>query len=422
MPPRGKTAPVAADPRLVAVIGDIHGDAGHAEAVIGQAAALLPGEASPLFLQAGDLALPPCHRFLRRVSAALDEADARMVFLDGNHDDHQWLARVVVQAAGRPGPLLVAPRVWYAPRGTRWRWHGRTWLAAGGGVSVDRVARHSGRDWWAAEEITDRQEAAIAAAGPADVVLAHDAPTAGLPDLPLPAPWWHPSDLDRAVAHSARLQRIVAAAGARHVIHGHYHVRHDTDVSLGYGPVRVTGLSCAGHARSCAVLDVAAMEWQDPGGPRTVLVTGPRDWPHPEKVARYLEDVAARHPCRPLVLVHGQCDPVDRSTGDRVAWEIAACWPDSARDRLLGADWQAAVAAGRRGWAVRGVPADWSRGAAGGPERNARMAAGGADECAAFLGPCTRPSCRRETAHYSHGTANCRRLAEEAGIPVRVIR
>ena len=41
----------------------------------------------------------------------------------------------------RPGPdgrEQVTGRIWHLPRGHRWRWHGRDWLALGGAVSLDR--------------------------------------------------------------------------------------------------------------------------------------------------------------------------------------------------------------------------------------------------------------------------------------------
>jgi hypothetical protein len=54
-------------------------------------------------------------------------------------------------------------------------------------------------------------------------------------------------------------------------------------------------------------------------------------------------------------------------------------------------------------------PADWSRGKRGGPERNARMVAAGADVCLAFPLPGSR------------GTVDCMRKAQAAGIPVLTV-
>lgn len=74
-----------------------------------------------------------------------------------------------------------------------------------------------------------------------------------------------------------------------------------------------------------------------------------------------------------------------------------------------GADTYADVVARTFGFHVEVHPADWQReGKAAGPLRNARMVALGADVCLAFpLG-------------IAAGTRHCMRLAEKAGIPVKI--
>lgn len=59
-------------------------------------------------------------------------------------------------------------------------------------------------------------------------------------------------------------------------------------------------------------------------------------------------------------------------------------------------------------WDVERYPADWTQGHRGGPIRNARMVATGADQCVAFPAP------------GSTGTWDCVRKAVAAGIPTHV--
>jgi hypothetical protein len=67
--------------------------------------------------------------------------------------------------------------------------------------------------------------------------------------------------------------------------------------------------------------------------------------------------------------------------------------------------------------------ADWSRlRRAAGPVRNQVMVDAGADVCAAFIMACTSLRCLRLKPHNTHGTADCIRRAEKAGIPVRRFR
>ena len=74
------------------------------------------------------------------------------------------------------GRVPVRPGIFHLPRGHRWAWHGRRWLACGGGVSLDKACRREGSDWWPQEEITDEQERALVGGGVADVMVCHDCP------------------------------------------------------------------------------------------------------------------------------------------------------------------------------------------------------------------------------------------------------
>ena len=126
-----------------------------------------------------------------------------------------------------------------------------------------------------------------------------------------------------------------------------------------------------------------------PPAPR-LLLTGSRAWVDVDTI-RYALDAALSAYGRQfgredITLVHGACH---LGGADMIADEV---W---------------------RGW---GLPVELHparRDAAGrllGPERNAEMVALGAALCLAFPLPGSR------------GTANCMRLAREAGIPVRVFR
>lgn len=117
-----------------------------------------------------------------------------------------------------------------------------------------------------------------------------------------------------------------------------------------------------------------------------VIVTGSRRWRDRKAVYDALNAVYEAH--GRFVLVHGAC-----STG---ADEWAQVWADVAGQSL--------------GCEVERHPAAWeTRGRKAGPERNQRMIAAGADLVLAFPLPGGR------------GTQHTIRLAEEAGIEVKVI-
>lgn len=263
------------DPERIVVAGDWHGRTLWAQKVIWEAKTLLADqEDHRVILHCGDFGIwpgPNGAAYLDTVSLALDQADADLYFVDGNHEDFSILDRhgAPQKAAGVPVPfapsvsLPTSPVKWMW-RGYRWTWHGRTWLACGGGVSLDKAARNEGTSWFPQEEITAEQEAAIIAAGPADILVCHDCPAGVRHSFPPPPAWWDLRDLARSDAHQERLQRIVDAVQPRWVIHGHLHRHYARTVDFGYGPVHVTGLNCDGEPGNYAVLNVKTMTWEAP--------------------------------------------------------------------------------------------------------------------------------------------------------------
>lgn len=218
-----------ADPSRIVVAGDWHANRSWACAVIGMLPDLLP-----------------------------DESPRRIV-----HEDHDQLSAHLA-TCGQGVSITIAGRVHWLPRGYRWSWHGRTWLALGGATSVDRPIRTPGVDWWPEEAITYRQGVEVMAGGPADVMVTHDCP-AGVPmALPKPPAWW---EMEPAENHRDVLAGIVAEVRPRWLMHGHYHLAHNTTVAMAHGEMQVTGLAADGAlAGNYRLLNVRTMEWETPGG------------------------------------------------------------------------------------------------------------------------------------------------------------
>jgi hypothetical protein len=251
-------------PGHILVAGDWHGNREWALSVIKRAPQLLPGEQTRLIVHLGDFGIWPGiegRRYLDSVSAVLEMVNAQLWFVDGNHEDHTQLAQAAYSAVP-DGRVAIRPNVHHLPRGYRWEWQGHTWLACGGGVSLDKAGRAEGIDWWPAEEITSGQEAALVAGGHAEVMVCHDCPSCVDHSFPRPPSWWAPADLARNDAHRERLQRIVDAVRPSHLMHGHLHRAYQRTCDFGYGPVQVTGLASDGSLRNFAVLDVESMTFE----------------------------------------------------------------------------------------------------------------------------------------------------------------
>jgi hypothetical protein len=263
---RGPGAGLALDqfPGHILLAGDWHGNREWALNVIRRVPQLLSGEQTRLILHVGDFGIWPGvegRRYLDSVSAVLNLVNAQLWFVDGNHEDHPQLAQMA-RAAAPDGRVAVRANVYHLPRGYRWQWRGRTWLACGGGVSLDKAGRAEGIDWWPQEEITNGQELALIAGGHADVMVCHDCPSSVVHTFPRPPSWWAPTDMARNDAHRARLQRIVDAVRPSDLVHGHLHRAYQRTCDFGYGPVQVTGLAADGSLRNFAVLDVATLTVQ----------------------------------------------------------------------------------------------------------------------------------------------------------------
>lgn len=105
----------------------------------------------------------------------------------------------------------------------------------------------------------------------------------------------------------------------------------------------------------------------------------------------------------PLVVVHGHCG----GGGDKFADE----WALEKKADGFPVDVE-------RHPAQNHPTQDFGPWPAAGPKRNKYMVGLGADECLAFIGPCTSPKCKRPMPHGSHGATGCADAARKAGITV----
>lgn len=264
-------------PEKVVLAGDWHGNTRWAWNVVAAAAEALKDEPEKHIIQLGDFGYwprdPAGMHFLEELQAAAEDADLWVRFIDGNHEDHPMLP-----ACGGSLPVLgPASRISYVPRGTRWRWHDRMWLALGGAVSIDRTERKEGVSWFPEEAITQEQARAAMAGGLADVMLTHDCPANVELYLPqLPKAWL--GQQRPAQEHRQLLQAVTDAVLPSHLFHGHYHMAYSkrvaqaggenqsSDSHARYGSqsldgsCRVTGLAADGDQLNWLIVSTQTME------------------------------------------------------------------------------------------------------------------------------------------------------------------
>lgn len=219
---------------FIAVAGDWHGNLGWAL----RALKIAHAAGARTVVQLGDFGYwrrdPATTKYLRRLERQLAELEMRLLWVDGNHEDHVLLRS---QPLDEDGARPISEHVTHLPRGYRWTWPGpdgtpRIWLALGGAVSMDRDNRTRGRSWWPEEAITDQDIERAASGGRADVMVTHDAPH-GVAVPGSHNTGWPDTAVADAQGHRRRLRAGVDVVRPHELWHGHYHVRYDGQLDLG---------------------------------------------------------------------------------------------------------------------------------------------------------------------------------------------
>lgn len=210
----------------IAVAGDWHGNQRWAVKMVD----LVGAAGIRTLLHVGDFGLfraPYSKTYLNTLEKAAGAADVMIWITDGNHEDHDW--RLELEAVNGGRPAKIRPHIWLLPRGHRWSHAGRSFLSFGGAPSIDFMWRGKG-SWWASEVVTEQDIDRAIAGGPADIMIAHDAPapaTRAVDSIrasnPMGFPW---KALSYAATGTAAMTRAYDGVKPKLFFHGHYHV-HD---------------------------------------------------------------------------------------------------------------------------------------------------------------------------------------------------
>ncbi|WP_100513995.1 metallophosphoesterase family protein [Mycobacteroides abscessus] len=227
-------------PSRVLIAGDWHGNGHWATGVIAYAHT----RRCDVIIHLGDFGfardIPDTRAYLDEVQQALEDTDLRLLWVDGNHEDHDRLNALDIDPIS--GLRFITSRIAHLPRGFRWSWHGQTWLALGGAHSIDRLQLKEGVSWWPTERLSLTDVNQAIAGGPADIMVCHDCPDrVGLPRL---RGQWPTKDLAMSNENRRLLGTVVDAVQPKWLFHGHFHRRYDGDRVSGDGwRTSIVGLS-----------------------------------------------------------------------------------------------------------------------------------------------------------------------------------
>lgn len=233
--------PFPRDVSRVAFAGDWHADTRYAARAIHWAAK----QGTQVVVHTGDFGYRFTPGFLAELDRAAERAGLVVMFVDGNHEDFDFL---LAQPVSDDGVRRLTSRVWHLPRGLRWRWSDLTFLALGGATSLDREWRVPGAEWWYQEALRPSDVESALRGGLVDVMITHDSPAGvqvpGTAGNPLGFPQ---QALDEAYLHRRALADVVEAVRPGWLWHGHFHVRYTAELTLPDGTVcQVRGLGMNG--------------------------------------------------------------------------------------------------------------------------------------------------------------------------------
>lgn len=242
-------------PSKIAIAGDWHGNIEYAETAIDY----VERNNSEVVMHVGDFGYNFTDSFLGTLTDRLEEHDMTLLFVDGNHENFNWL---LAQPVNDYGVRPLSSRIAHIPRGFTWDWGTERWMGLGGAASVDRQWRQPGMSWWYQELLTNTDIDFALAQGEVDHLVLHDAPSnAVLPGITFEGgrrQGFPVEDLIMADRHRQAVQEVVDGVQPKHLWCGHYHLRATVDAphAGGSGTLNVLAQDGRQFADNIAFWDV----------------------------------------------------------------------------------------------------------------------------------------------------------------------
>lgn len=208
----------------IAVIGDTHKDFHKFQETVMYAKQKL--DASVL-IQVGDFGLTGDFTYyLEQVESFLNIVKMKLYFIDGNHDNIDWLQSKAMRSG--LSATKISNHIYYMPRGSQLNIDGKQFFFCGGGFSANYKKLTPDVTYWSGETLTQEdltrvKDAYHTQVKPCDYFISHDTiPVFNQLISIIPAwfvKWKWPTDYN----HRQYLKEMFELSGAKTIIHGHYH-------------------------------------------------------------------------------------------------------------------------------------------------------------------------------------------------------
>lgn len=257
------------------IAGDVHGNVDHVRFLM----EVCRDVDARFLVVVGDFGFWPHvdwgREFLEFVEFEAQWSDLHVLWVDGNHENHDELDRLR-DGLSDDDLTVVSPHVFHVPRGCRFELGGLLCVGFGGALSVDASHRREGESWWRQELVSRgqvdrlrwRMEHADWGGRAVDVLFTHEAPLAS----GMYAPAHHGVDelsykdvIPESLAQRRLISEVADLVRPRMQFCGHHHVRRTFDRTFGDGStceVQVLGRDTMG-ADSYFVLECgeAPYDW-----------------------------------------------------------------------------------------------------------------------------------------------------------------
>ena len=151
----------------------------------------------------------------------LEGKNFTLLWLDGNHENHEWIDSLPVSDWHGGKVHVISPNIIHLMRGQIFTIENKTFFVFGGAASYDKEQRREGISWWAREEASyaEQNEGLDNLAeqnNQVDYILTHTCPSE------LIAPMFHASPNPTTTGNY--LDHIARTVSFKHWYFGHWHM------------------------------------------------------------------------------------------------------------------------------------------------------------------------------------------------------
>ena len=208
----------------IAFLGDLHGNTNNAYKLIDF---IMEHDNPDLLIQVGDMGVMGelFEKYLNKLNKKLESYNIELWFIDGNHENFNWLLNKVKNPHGLNS---VTSKIKYIPRGTMITLGKKNFYFCGGAFSIDKFMRTIYKSWWPQETLSKEETEELInyynenySNYKIDYFISHDTPL--FEHYQDDSIFMNQSDFYEDYSHKMNLRKLYELTKAPKIIHGHYH-------------------------------------------------------------------------------------------------------------------------------------------------------------------------------------------------------